>query len=165
MEIEGKEHRRARLIELVEYRREHQGMSKAEFAAKASMEPTYLSRLLSDPDKKQHRAIELTAMSKIIEGHELSSNWFNLPMGSELEPANDRKAALAKVYGLSPMAISLATYFNARVPADQGAQVEAFNAAQDGITTWLEQRKNSQSSELAPTLTLRKSRARRRART
>ena len=165
MEMEDKEHRRARLVELVEYRRKHQGMLKTAFAVKADMEPTYLSRLLSDPSKKQHRAIELTAMAKIIKGHELSSNWFNLPLGSELEPATGQQAALAKIYGLTPMAISLATYFNARVPLEETAQVEAFNAAQDGITAWLERRKSSQNVEPVQPPSLKKLPAKRRART
>jgi transcriptional regulator with XRE-family HTH domain len=73
-------HRQSRLRELIS----HLGLQQNQFAARAGIDPSYVSRLLYPPGKAGRKNLGLDTIDGIQAAFRLSAGWFDLPAGSAM---------------------------------------------------------------------------------
>jgi hypothetical protein len=93
--------RRLRLQRLVD---ERCGGVKAVAAAKVDRNPSYISRLLSEPDDPNHRKIGDTIIDIFEAAFQLPRGWFDAPeAGEEIdvpkEPITERERVMLELFG------------------------------------------------------------------
>lgn len=85
MEIPKEEHWRHRLLELMK----HLKMRQVKLAEITGIDASYVSRLVSVPEKSGHKNLGVDTMAAIRAGFNLGPGWFDLPLGSELPRLSD----------------------------------------------------------------------------
>ena len=79
-----REHRRQRLLELLQMTYQGVRGGRADAAARIGCDPNYLSRLLSEPGRNGHKNIGEETQDKIEDAFNLVPGWLDLPLGTPL---------------------------------------------------------------------------------
>lgn len=97
-----REHRRQRLLELLQMTYQGVRGGHADAAARIDCEPSYLSRLLSEPGRNGHKNIGEDYQDKIEAAFDLVPGWLDLPIGTPLLRRGMKPPALEWDNNLSP---------------------------------------------------------------
>lgn len=93
---EKREHRRLRLIELLQMTYNGARGYQTKAATRIGCDQNYLSRLLSPPDRSGHKNIGEEYRDRIEAGFELQPGWLDMPLGTEVIPRNTKTLAASK---------------------------------------------------------------------
>lgn len=93
-----KEHRRLRLIELLQMTYKGARGHQTQAAMRIGCDQNYLSRLLSPPDRKGHKNIGEEYQDRIEDGFNLQPGWLDMPLGTPII-SRQSKAAIPATYG------------------------------------------------------------------
>lgn len=93
-----REHRRLRFIELLQlvYKGERGGQARA--AQRIGCNANYVTRLLSDPDKKGHKRIGEETQEDIETAFGLCRGWLDMPLGTPLDASQRYEAQTVREF-------------------------------------------------------------------
>lgn len=96
--MERNEHWRQRLLEL----KSDLELSQAAIAAAMGVPANYVSRLLYPPGKAGRKNLGMDTMRSLRTAYNLSADWFDLPLGSDLPRTRSSKSSPALVVSEPP---------------------------------------------------------------